>query len=326
MNLRRLHGRRRHDAARPPPPHAAERCKATIKWALFGFTGYSLFLSVALTCDMTKLTVGSFGAQLALELFAGLTFGLAFLSLQLGLLIALLRYRLYDAEVVISRSVNVALITLGVAAVFAATAGCPEAVRLQLLWQQRRRGSGYFRRGAFDDPGQPHPGTDHALVREPLPAELGDPSRRAPRQRPRPARNRQPWRIDRRCSRTRHQGRNDHARGGIIDQGVFRTRGISKEKVEEWRDQTADWTTEDCVVRDKTFPLRVPLRPGDAEQPLGYLLVGPRPDNSLPSKDEQKALREVAESIARAIRTVIKRVAYERRLELLIEFEHPPPQ
>ena len=71
---------------------------------------------------MTKMTVGSFGAQLTLEILAGLTFGLAFLSLQLGLLIALMRFRLYDAESVISRSANIALITLGVAAVFAATA------------------------------------------------------------------------------------------------------------------------------------------------------------------------------------------------------------
>src|SRR5438874_3356082 len=93
-----------------------------IKWALLGFSGYALFYSVALTCDMAKLTVGSFGMQITLEVLAGLTFGLAFLCLQLGLLVALLRFRLYDAEVVIGRSVNIALITVGVAAVFAATA------------------------------------------------------------------------------------------------------------------------------------------------------------------------------------------------------------
>jgi hypothetical protein len=39
----------------------------------------------------------------------------------------------------------------------------------------------------------------------------------------------------------------------------------------------------------------------------------------VPSKDEQKVLREVAEPIARAVRNVVKRVAYERRLESLIE-------
>ena len=49
----------------------------------------------------------------------------------------------------------------------------------------------------------------------------------------------------------------------------------------------------------------------DDEEPIGYLLVGPRPDGSIPSRDEQKALAEVQESIARAIRTVIKREARE---------------
>ncbi|QNP42763.1 hypothetical protein H9L15_11695 [Sphingomonas daechungensis] len=93
-----------------------------IKWALFGFSGYAFFLAAALTMDGAKLHVSSFGSQMLLELLGGLSFGLAFLTLQLGLLIALLRFRLYDAEAVISRSANFALITLGVAAVFAATA------------------------------------------------------------------------------------------------------------------------------------------------------------------------------------------------------------
>src|SRR5207302_3724594 len=101
---------------------APSAARQQIKWALFGFSGYALFLSVSLISDMTKLTVGSFGAQLTLEVVAGLTFGLAFLCLQLGLLIALMRFRLYDAEAVISRSANVALITLGVAAGLAGTA------------------------------------------------------------------------------------------------------------------------------------------------------------------------------------------------------------
>ena len=49
-------------------------------------------------------------------------FALGVLFLQLGLLVALLRFRLYDAEIVISKSANIALITVGVAAVFAGTA------------------------------------------------------------------------------------------------------------------------------------------------------------------------------------------------------------
>ena len=108
----------------------------------------------------------------------------------------------------------------------------------------------------------------------------------------------------------------------IIDQGVFRMRGISKDKVEEWREATPDWNKSIPEVyhrRDKLFPVRVTLVPGEGEDPLGYLLIGPRPDGSVISQDEQKAIKEVAEPIARAVKNVIKRVAYQRRLESLIE-------
>ena len=55
------------------------------------------------------------------------------------------------------------------------------------------------------------------------------------------------------------------------------------------------------------------------EAPVGFLLVGPRPDGSVPSRDEQKALAGVSEPIGRAIRTVIKREAHEREMTELIQ-------
>jgi len=56
----------------------------------------------------------------------------------------------------------------------------------------------------------------------------------------------------------------------------------------------------------------------DREEPIGYLLVGPRPDGSIPSHQEQKTLKEVSEDMARAIRTVIKREAKEAEIADLI--------
>jgi hypothetical protein len=55
------------------------------------------------------------------------------------------------------------------------------------------------------------------------------------------------------------------------------------------------------------------------EEPMGYILVGPRPDGSIPSREEQKALAGVSETIARAIRTVIKREEREHEVAELIE-------
>jgi hypothetical protein len=303
---------------RRTPPSAARQ---QIKWALFGFSGYSLFLSIALASDMTKLTVGSFGAQLTLEVFAGLTFGLAFLCLQLGLLIALMRYRLYDAEAVISRSANVALITLGVAAVFAATADAVKQLVLNFYGNSNSEGPVIFAAAlstVLVNPIQERITRwserrfQHALVllRDELPdsvrdlRETGDLGEL----------------IEDVLARIMKGVMTTHV-AAIIDQGVFRVRGVSKERVEQWRDQTPNWDCgkEVCVKEDQLFPLRVPLRRQEGEEPVGFLLVGPRPDGSVPSKDEQKAMKEVSEPIARGIRNVVRRIAYERRLESLIE-------
>src|SRR3954447_1751703 len=303
---------------RRTPPSAARQ---QIKWALFGFSGYSMFLSIALTCDMTKQTVGSFGAQLSLEVFAGLTFGLAFLCLQLGLLIALMRFRLYDAEVVISRSANVALITLGVAAVFAGTADALKQLVYNYYGNSNSEWPVIFAAAlstVLVNPiqeritrwSQNRFQKNLVILKDELPdtvrdlretANLGE-------------------LIDDVLARIMKGVRTIHI-SAIIDQGVFRARGLSKEAVEQWQQTTPEWASSKEILhpRDKLFPIRIPLIPGEGEETLGFLLIGPRPDGSVISHDEQKALRDVAEPIARAIRNVIRRVAYERKLESMIE-------
>jgi hypothetical protein len=303
---------------RRTPPSAARQ---QIKWALFGFSGYAVFLSVALACDTFKLTVGSFGAQLTLEILAGLTFGLAFLFLMSGLLIALMRFRLYDAEVVISRSANVALITLGVAAVFAATADALKQLVYDYYGNSNGEGPVIFAAALSTilvNPIQERIQRwsenrfqkNLVMLRDELPDSVRDLRETA----------NLGELVDDVLARIIKGVMTTHV-AAIVDQGVFRARGVSKEKVEEWREQTQNWDCADqiCHSTDKLFPIRVALTPGEEEEPLGFILVGPRPDGSVPSKDEQKALKEVAEPIARAVRNVIRRVAYERRLESMIE-------
>jgi len=111
-------------------------------------------------------------------------------------------------------------------------------------------------------------------------------------------------------------------RGALIVNGcVMRAAGLTTDDVEDWRTSKVaqDHKMDSCEPRDRQFPIRIPLVPSsDREEPIGYLLVGPRPDGSIPSRDEQKALKEVSESIARAIRTVIKREAREQQVAELI--------
>jgi predicted short-subunit dehydrogenase-like oxidoreductase (DUF2520 family) len=99
------------------------------------------------------------------------------------------------------------------------------------------------------------------------------------------------------------------------------TRGVAKEQVEAWRSTIEGRTFNDdiCEANDKLFPIRVPLIPSsDDEAPLGFIVVGPRPDGSIPSKDEQRALAGVSEPVARGVRNVIKRQAREREVLDLI--------
>jgi hypothetical protein len=292
-----------------------------IHWALFGITGYAILRCVSIISDYLKWSTHSFGQQLLVEIGAGISFALAVLVLQIGLLIALLRYRLYDAEFVISRSANVALITLGVAAVFAGTAdGVKQIVynyygntssegpiifaaalstvlvnpiqdRVQ-RWSEKR-----FQRNLF-------------LLRDDLPEVVRDMRETASLGEM----------LDETLARI-DRGVNAVRSAAIVNGVVLRTRGLSVEEAEAWRTSrfAQDYRSDVCEPTDKLFPIRIPLVPSsDREEPIGYLLVGPRPDGSIPSRDEQKALREVQESIARAIRTVIKREARERQVADLI--------
>jgi hypothetical protein len=287
-----------------------------------GISGYAVLRSLSIIADYLKWTTDSFGHQLLVEMGAGISLALAVLVLQVGLLVALLRFRLYDAEFVISRSVNVALITLGVTGVFAGTADglkqiiynfygnsdsegpvifaaalstmlvTPIQDRVQ-RWSERR-----FQKNLF-------------LLRDDLPevardmretASLGE-------------------MLDEILARV-DRGVRAVRSAAIVNGCVFRARGISIDEVEGWRSTAfaQDYKSDICEPSDRTFPIRVPLVPSsDNEEPIGYLLVGPRPDGSIPSRDEQKALKEVSEAIARAIRTVIKREQREREVAELIE-------
>ena len=292
-----------------------------IRWALFGISTYGVLRCISILADYLKWSTGSFGQQLLVEMAAGISFALAVLLLQLGLLIALLRYRLYDAEFVIGRSVNFAVITLGLAAIFAAAGDALKQIvynysgntnsevpiifaaalatimvnpiqdRVQ-KWSEKR-----FQKNLY-------------LLREDLPqsvrdmrenASLGEMLQQILVQ------------VDRGVRAVR---------GAMVVNGsVMAVRGLTVDEVEEWRTSVfaQDYKNDMCEASDRLFPIRAPLVPSSGdEEPVGYLLVGPRPDGSIPSRAEQSAISEVSEEIARAIRTVIKREAREAQFVELI--------
>jgi hypothetical protein len=299
----------------------SDELRQQIRWALFGFTGYALLRAISTAGDTFKWSTGSFGHQLLVEMLAGITFALAVLVLQTGLLVALLRFRLYDAEIVISRSANVALITLGVAAVFAAAGDALKQIVYNYSGNSNNEGPIIFAAALAtimvnpiqervqrwsENRFQRH----LVLLRDDLPDTVRDMRETA-------SLHEMLEEVLKRIERGVRAVRS----AAVVDGRVLQFRDVSLEQVEAWRasNEGKHYKDDICEPSDRLFPLRIPLIPSsDDEAPIGYLLVGPRPDGSIPSKEEQKALAGVSEAIARAIRTVIKREAREQQVSELI--------
>ena len=292
-----------------------------IRWALLGISAYAVLRCISILCDYLKWSTGTFGHQLLVEIAAAISLGLAALFLQLGLLVSLLRYRLYDAEIAIGRSVNFAVVTLGVAAVFAAAGDAVKQLIYNYSGNTNNEGPIVFAAALATI--MVNPIQDRVqrwsekrfqkhlfLLRNDLPQSVRDMRETASLE---DMLSEILAQVDRgvRAVRT----------AMIVNGRVLSVRGFSTDEVEAWRTSVfaQDYKSDICEASDRVFPIRVPLVPSsDEEEPIGYLLVGPRPDGSIPSREEQRALAEVSEEIARAIRTVIKREAREEQIAELI--------
>jgi hypothetical protein len=290
-----------------------------IQWALFGFSGYAIFRAISYAADLFKWSAATFSTQLSLELTAGLALGLSVLVLQLGLLVALVRYRLYDAEAVISRTASIAIVTLAIVAVFAGVmegiitgmqniypnaqmeAAMAGAIVATVLihplhqrvekWTERR-----FHKSLID-------------IRENLPELVRD---------------------------TRDSATLDDFLGDVLSRivaGVHATRaaviverevrqtvGVSPADVLGWYARVQpkdDGNVLDCVPEDHMFPLRLEIETSTGA--FGWLLIGPRPDGSIAGKDEQEALEKIATTLGRSIRIVLTREEEKKELMRLLD-------
>jgi hypothetical protein len=274
-----------------------------------------LFLAVSLTADMLKSGAPSMAQQLALEVAAGFAFGLAFLLLQAGLLVALLRFRLYDAEVAISRSASFALIALVLAAIFAATMEGVKEVILRFFG--RDAGSIAPIVGAALSTAMVSPVYERvqawaerrfhrrlAELRRELPDCLRDLRHFATL----------PELVEEVLERIAAGVRSARL-ALVLDGRVAGCRGTSAGEVEAWLAAAALGTgcSANVETTDPFFPLRRPLSIDDG-QCLGWILLGPHPDRSRLSTAELGALDELAGPVARAVRVVQARQAREREV------------
>jgi hypothetical protein len=291
-----------------------------IRWALFGFTGHALFRSVSIAGDFLKTSTESFSSQLLVEMMAGLSLGIAVLLLQLGLLVALLRYRLYDAESIISRTASIAIVTLVLGAAFAGVmegiithmqdvyegAQTPAAVAGAIMgtmiivplhqrvqaWAERR-----FHRNLLE-------------LREGLPEAMRD---------IRDVASSEAF-IDEVLTRV-NEGVHSTRSAFIFGRDVRKAIGVSQAEVLRWM-LTYAGVDEDkrieCDPDDKLFPLRLRVEDGSGTF-LGWVLIGPRPDGSIAGKDEREALAGITVPLARSLRIVLNREHEKQELMKILE-------
>jgi hypothetical protein len=280
-----------------------------LRWVFFGFgVGGALVLISYLGSIAMQAAFGSDPRWGILSVAGNMIWNLGQMMMAGGLVVSILRYRLYDADAVIGRSAAFAVLTLGFVALFAASqkiiellgeeylgqsvgalaggvgaalaalAIAPMHARVQ-RWAERR-----FQRSL------------HKL-RYGLPALVGD--------------LRETSGLDSIAGATLDnivEGVRARAAALVVGKDLANARGIAAEDAQSWLES---WTPSaqdglDCDRSDPTFPLRAPLE-AEGHGRVGWLLVGPRPDGSFFGSTERAAIEEIAEPVARAVQVALMR-------------------
>ena len=271
-----------------------------VRWVLFGFASGTILLVLATAITfLPDARPGAGGAAKTwAELAAQLLAALGMACFALGLMVSLLRYRLYDADAVISRSAGYAVLTLTLGAVFAAS-----AKGVELFFETS------FGRESGAVPAAMAAGLAAVLIT--------------------PAHNRIHGWAERRFQKVLLHLRRDlpecvddlRETAGLqdlldevlarVEAGVRAVR--SAVTIDGKVAAVRGVEPEDAAEAD--FPLAVPLRTGRDGAEIGTLLVGPRPDGSGLGREEREALGEIAGPVARAVKVVLLREAMERQTE-----------
>lgn len=275
-----------------------------LHWAFLGFVVGTLILltTMAAEAGVAAMAGGDVRFVIWTNLILYPLFSVGICAYALGLIVALLRYRLFDTEALLTRSATYSILGLLIAAGFAVAGSAFEALLGTALGRQsallagimgaavttaifvplrdglKRRIEGRFRSPLVD-------------LRDRLPADLND--------------LRQLISIgdlaDEVLRRIRRGIAPKHAALLIGDRAW--TAGESAGVLAEWeKSAPPEFAT---FTAGGHFVGQVPLRILPEIAPLGWLLVGPRnDDDGLYDMDERHALERIAEPLARAVRVV----------------------
>ncbi|MEO6386782.1 MAG: hypothetical protein ABIT16_06445 [Croceibacterium sp.] len=272
-----------------------------IKWFVLGFA-ISAIASLSLDL-LPEYSEPGLRGNAGYYVFYQLLRMIQYVALPFGLLISLLRYRLYDAERTISRSAAYAGLSVVMLAVFAGTERL-----IEVIGEEYFGGSGGAIAGAMSAAvvavmiAPMHHRIDHwakhyfqrSLVRlaEELPRLVGDLREIAsPRQIATAAASRIEDAL--------------HTRRVAIVSG---SETLADVVTNQWPGSGAAARVLIVDPQDSEFALRYPLGL-QRDAPVAWLLIGPRPDGSSFGKDEREVLEKVADHLGRAMEIADQRSA-----------------
>jgi hypothetical protein len=291
-----------------------------VKWVMLGFAGFFACGLIELALVTAEESAGGEGARFALFLAREMMTPLEGLCLVGGLLVSLLRYRLYDADAAISRSTVYAALTVLLFGVFAAS-----ETLIQTL-SQKWIGAGSSAVGGavaaalaasllvplhhrLNDWAKQRFQRDLSRLRAELPEVL----------------------IAIRDSSNPDELADDALklamRGVHASHGAMLLADAGRLRVAHAEGMAANGLAERLGAELPAEPSPGALRTSDADAPLclpliapdatlvGWLALGPHPDGSFYGKDDRKALEELAPPLARALSQAMTRARREQERE-----------
>jgi hypothetical protein len=283
----------------------------------FAMLGMATFMATQLIAALISMTIAGEprqGAIIWTLLARSMINQFSIAALFIGLLVPLLRYRLYDADAVISRSAGYAFLSLLLAAAFAASEKLIEILGEQVMGKDMGAASAGLAAAFAAAMVAPlhnriHHWAEHRFqhgvtkLRAGLPRLVGDMREYAPAT----------ALCESIAARLTTGVRARHVATLIEGEATlpFHAHNVAPEAVAAWR---AGWTPpqDDAACQwdrqDPLFPARLRLH-ADGAGTIGWLLLGPRPDGSFYGKDEREALLAIAEPVARALHIARRREA-----------------
>lgn len=267
----------------------SEMQQQQLKWVSFGLvSGVSLILSARAGAVLA-------GPRLAFEAL----FQLGIVLVALGFLVPLLRYRLYDAEAVISRSVGYAVLTAALVATFAGSEALIEMLGQRYLGSGIGQVSGAIAAALAAVLLSPLNDRISSWVEHHFQRNLVQLRTRVPEMLAHIPGGWSPRQIGQSVLLQIADAIHATSAAIVINDKIIAAEGLTARQVRRSRDQ---------------FPLRLPLS-GHLGEVKGSLLIGPRPDGSSYGRDETEAVEAVSFTLGRVLLTSLEQDKNRREIQ-----------